>query len=75
MVERLKEKEIELQVSKEVEKKIAKEGFDPVYGARPIKRAIQDLILDELSLQIVEGKVKKGDKVEAILKSGEIVFK
>ncbi len=75
VVNRLSERGIELDVSKEVEQKIAKEGFDPIYGARPIKRSIQDLILDELSLQIVEGKVKKGDKVKAVIESGKVVFK
>jgi ATP-dependent Clp protease ATP-binding subunit ClpB len=75
VVDRLEEQGIDLEVSPEVEKKIAKEGFDPVYGARPIKRAIQDLILDELSLQIIEGKVKKGDKVRARLSGNSIVFK
>lgn len=75
VVTRLREQGIELEVSKEVEKKIAKEGFDPVYGARPIKRAIQDLILDELSLQIVEGKVKKGDKIKANLNGNNVEFK
>ncbi len=74
VVKRLQDQGIDLQVSKEVEEKIAKEGFDPVYGARPIKRAIQDLILDELSLEIVEGKIKKGDKVSTKLQSGKIVF-
>lgn len=75
VVQRLKEQGIELKVSKEVADKIAKEGYDPVYGARPLKRVIQDLILDELSLEIIEGKVKKGDKVEARLVNGKIHFK
>ena len=74
VINRLKEQGVELHVTKEVEAKIAKEGFDPVYGARPIKRLIQDLILDELSLQIVEGKVKKGGKVSAKLVSDKVVF-
>lgn len=74
VIKRLQEKGIALEISGEVEQKIAKEGFDPVYGARPIKRAIQDLILDELSLEIVEGKIKAGDKVSASLKEGKIRF-
>jgi len=74
VINRLAEKRINLEISQDVEKKIAKEGFDPVYGARPIKRAIQDLILDELSLEIVEGKIKAGAKVSANLKGNKIVF-
>jgi ATP-dependent Clp protease ATP-binding subunit ClpB len=72
---RLKDQGIELKIDPAVAGKIAKEGFDPVYGARPLKRLIQDLILDELSLQIIEGKVKKGDQVEAKLVSNKIEFK
>ncbi len=43
----------------------AKAGYDPVYGARPLKRLIQNEILDELSLQIIEGKLKSGMTVTA----------
>lgn len=75
VIDRLAEQGIKLEISPEVEQKIAKEGFDPVYGARPIKRAIQDLILDELSLEIVEGKVKKDDFVRVTLAGTKIVFK
>ncbi|HSX58511.1 MAG TPA: AAA family ATPase [Candidatus Saccharimonadales bacterium] len=74
VINRLQDQGIELEVDKEVEAKIAKEGFDPVYGARPIKRAIQDLILDELSLEIVEGKVKKGDRVRVTTDGKKISF-
>ncbi len=75
VAKRLQEQGITLEISKDVEKKIAKEGFDPVYGARPIKRAIQDLILDELSLEIVEGKIKTGNTIETILVGSKIQFK
>lgn len=74
VIKRLQDQGIELEVSKEVEDKVAKEGFDPVYGARPIKRAIQDLILDELSLEIVEGKIKKGDKVKTTISGNKVSF-
>ncbi len=74
VIKRLKEKGIDLAVSQEVTAKIAKEGFDPVYGARPLKRVIQDLILDELSLEIIEGKVKAGDKVSASLKNDKVIL-
>lgn len=75
VIDRLKDQGIELVIDKKVEDKIAKEGFDPVYGARPIKRAIQDLILDELSLLIVESRIKKADKVEVKVEAGKIIFK
>lgn len=69
---RLKEKDIMLSISKEAMKQIAKEGFDPVFGARPLKRLIQHQILDELSLQIIEGKVQAGDTVKVDVKNGKI---
>jgi ATP-dependent Clp protease ATP-binding subunit ClpB len=43
---------------------LAREGYDPVFGARPLKRTIQKLILDTLSLEILSGKVKDGDQVK-----------
>lgn len=74
VVERLKSQGIELNIDKAVASKIAKEGYDPVYGARPLKRVIQDLILDELALEIIEGKVKKGDKIAARLVGNKVEF-
>jgi len=53
-----------LEFTDKAKKLIAKKGYDPSFGARPLKRAIQDLVLDELALKIVEGKVKEGDKVK-----------
>ncbi len=72
----LKEKQIELEVTPEVEEYLAEVGYDPVYGARPLKRAIQDLISDELAMLIIEGKVREGDKAIAKLdkENKKIVF-
>jgi len=75
VVDQLKQKGVTLKVNEKLEKQISKEGFDPIYGARPLKRVIQNKILDELALQIVEGKVKTGQKVEAKLNSGKIELK
>jgi len=49
-------------------------GFDPVYGARPLKRVIQNEILDTLALEIIEKKVSDGDSVKILLEGGKIVF-
>ena len=64
---RLAAKNIKLQFKEGIKKMIAKEGFDPTFGARPLKRVIQNKILDELALEIIEGKIKAHDKVEIIL--------
>ncbi len=57
----LAEKRIHLEVTPEVREYLAEVGYDPVYGARPLKRAIQDLVSDELAMLIIEGKVREGD--------------
>ena len=64
VAKRLEKQNIRLDISDKAKKFLAKEGFDPDFGARPLKRAIQDHILDELSLQLIEGKVKSGDTVK-----------
>jgi ATP-dependent Clp protease ATP-binding subunit ClpB len=60
---RLDAKKIKLDIAEPVKKMLAEKGFDPIFGARPLKRVIQNMILDELALRIIEGKVKDGDKV------------
>ncbi|MBU1870938.1 MAG: AAA family ATPase [Patescibacteria group bacterium] len=60
---RLKNKEINLRIGLKVKKMLAEKGFDITFGARVLKRTIQNLILDELALEIIEGKIKSGDKV------------
>lgn len=61
---RLAERKIEIQLSDAAEKLIAKEGFDPIYGARPLKRVIQRKIEDPLAMQILEGKFQEGEVVK-----------
>ncbi|HEX9494782.1 MAG TPA: hypothetical protein VGA38_03390, partial [Candidatus Limnocylindria bacterium] len=53
---------------------IAKEGYDPVYGARPIKRTIQKLVLDPLAHKVLSGEYKEGDTVYVDAEGGEIQF-
>jgi len=61
---RLKNKIINLKIAAKVKKMLLEKGYDITYGARPLKRIIQNLILDELAMEIIEGKIKEGDKVE-----------
>ena len=74
---RLKDMEIELKVSSRVKGILAERGFDPQFGARPIKRTIQRQVQDPLALQILEGKIKEKDKVHVDFdeKKKEIIFK
>jgi ATP-dependent Clp protease ATP-binding subunit ClpB len=72
---RLSDRKITLSLSDRAKEFLAKEGFDPVYGARPLKRAIQRVIQDPLALKILEGEVSEGDTVEVDVNSGnEVVF-
>ena len=75
VIQRLKEMEINLEMSEEAIKIIAKAGFDLEYGARPLKRAIQKELEDQLSEAILKGNVKKGSTVLAETKDNKIVFK
>ena len=61
---RLAERKMDLRLSERAKQILAKEGFDPVYGARPLKRAIQRLIQDPLALKILEGEFSEGDTIE-----------
>jgi len=54
---------------------LAREGYDPVYGARPLRRAIQREILDPLSIDILEGKVREGQIVQVDAKDGALEFR
>jgi ATP-dependent Clp protease ATP-binding subunit ClpB len=75
--ERLQGKKIELEITPGVKDFLAKQGYDPHYGARPLKRTIQRYIQDPLALQVLENKYKEGDKLKADLddKNEKILFK
>jgi len=61
---RLKEKKIEIEVKQSARRWLAKRGYDPIFGARPLKRLIQNEIFNPLALMILKGKIKEGDKAE-----------
>lgn len=64
--------DIEIEVDEKAKELIAEAGFDPVFGARPLKRAIQELIEDKLAELILEGALTEGDKVEFSAHNGEL---
>jgi ATP-dependent Clp protease ATP-binding subunit ClpB len=72
---RLAERKIELRVTQAAKELLAERGWDPVYGARPLKRTIQRLVGDHLALLILEGTVRDGDVVEVDVERGELSFK
>jgi ATP-dependent Clp protease ATP-binding subunit ClpB len=61
----LAERKIELKLTEGAKAFLAKHGYDPIYGARPLKRAIQKYVQDPLSLKILEGEFREGDRIEA----------
>ncbi len=72
---RLTKNKIAIKVSEKAKEFIAKKGYDPAYGARPLKRAIQNEILDELALEIIEGKIKEGDTVKINVEKEKIILR
>ena len=74
VAERLRNKKIEFKVTEKTKELLAERGFDPNLGARPLKRVIQKLILDPLSLKIVAGEVREGEKVIVDLEEDKIKF-
>lgn len=72
--QRLSERELGLVLSDEALEKIADAGFDPVYGARPLKRAIQQLIENPLAQDVLSGKFLPGDTINAHMNGDTIVF-
>jgi ATP-dependent Clp protease ATP-binding subunit ClpA len=71
---RLAQQQLTLDVDNAAKKLLAKEGYDPQFGARPLKRAIQEQVLNPLSLRLLEGEFKRGDKIKVTAKGDELVF-
>lgn len=71
---RMEGREIAISFTPELKKFIAEKGYDPSYGARPLKRAIQSLILDPLAQEIIGGKIEAGDAVLIEVKEGVVSF-
>ncbi|MCW8887287.1 MAG: ATP-dependent chaperone ClpB [Motiliproteus sp.] len=72
--QRLQDREIHFAINDEALEKLLEAGFDPVYGARPLKRAIQRYIENPLAEAILSGRFSSGDRIEAVLKDGDIAF-
>src|SRR5687767_10910876 len=71
---RLQQQNLTLELDKAAKALIAKEGYDPQFGARPLKRSIQEHLLDSLATQLLEGKFKPVDKIRATAADEDILF-
>ena len=74
LAERLEERELTLEISDAVFEQLSRVGFDPVFGARPLKRAIQQLVENPLAQAILEGQFNPGDRVYAALDGSSLKF-
>ena len=73
--QRLAEKQVELVLSDTAKAFLAEKGYDPFYGARPLKRVVQKYVENELSLEILKGSIREGDRVTADVRNGQLVFR
>ncbi|MCK5335761.1 MAG: type VI secretion system ATPase TssH, partial [Gammaproteobacteria bacterium] len=73
--QRLLERDIDLQLTENALDKLGEAGFDPIYGARPLKRAVQQRLENTLAQQLLEGRFMPGDVVAVDVEGDELVFK
>lgn len=71
---RLEQQQLKLSVDKAARTLLGREGYDPQFGARPLKRTIQELVLDPLATKLLQGDFKPGDHVKVTSQSNEIIF-
>lgn len=71
---RLAERKIGVELTDAARELLVREGYDPTYGARPLKRTIQRLVLDPLALEVLNGRIRDGDQVVADVQDGKLVF-
>jgi ATP-dependent Clp protease ATP-binding subunit ClpB len=74
LAERVRERNIEIELTDQARELLGNLGFDPTYGARPLKRVIQKQLVDKLALRLLEGDFAEGDTVKVDAKDGELTF-
>jgi ATP-dependent Clp protease ATP-binding subunit ClpB len=74
LIERVRERGVEVELTDDARTLIGNLGYDPTYGARPLKRVIQKQLVDKLALRLLEGEFAPGDTVRVDAKEGELVF-
>ena len=74
LIERVAERGVEIELSEDARTLLGNLGYDPTYGARPLKRVIQKRLVDKLALKLLEGEFAPGDVVEVDAADGELTF-
>ena len=70
----MRENEIDLKISDDVAMYFAEIGYDPLFGARPLRRAIEEKLVDEVATRIIEGTIKPGDVITPKIKNEKIII-
>ena len=70
----MRERGIEVELTDDARTLLGNLGYDPTYGARPLKRVIQKQLVDKLALKLLEGEFREGDVVRVDAEDGELVF-
>jgi ATP-dependent Clp protease ATP-binding subunit ClpB len=65
LLKRLEDRKIHVELTEAAKAYLVSEGYDPLYGARPLKRTIQRQVLDPLAMRVLEGEFREGDRVTA----------
>jgi ATP-dependent Clp protease ATP-binding subunit ClpB len=74
LVKRLEDRKIHVELTDRAKDLIIEEGYDPTYGARPLKRTIQRRVLDPLAMQVLQGEFREGDRVRIDAVGGDLTF-
>jgi ATP-dependent Clp protease ATP-binding subunit ClpB len=74
LVTRVRERGVEVELTDDARTLLGNLGYDPTYGARPLKRVIQKQLVDKLALKLLEGEFQPGDRVVVDAADGELVF-
>jgi ATP-dependent Clp protease ATP-binding subunit ClpB len=75
LTKRLAERKIDVELTEAAKRQLVAEGYDPVYGARPLKRTLQRRLLDPLALEVLQGRFREGDRVVADAGPGQLTFR
>jgi ATP-dependent Clp protease ATP-binding subunit ClpB len=75
LLARLESRKIKVELTDAARTHLVEEGYDPAYGARPLKRTIQRRVLDPLAIRVLEGEFREGDRVVVDADGGHIVFR
>jgi len=72
--DRMAENGVSLTITDDLSMYFAEVGYDPIFGARPLRRAIEEKLVDEIAMRIIEGTIKPGDTIEPKVKDGKIIL-